>query len=157
MALFDKIRSFFTKSEARTAYDHTLIHELSKDHEELVRLYDELESTIATNCEFRSVSKRLDGIKIALEVHNLIQNKRLYRYLFKAYEESADELDLLKEFQTQVDTIIKSMIRTIKNYQEYDDFLKNKELIKKDSLELGNAIVKIIDIERNKVYPFYTK
>jgi len=139
-------------------YEEDLIDQFKDDHLELFEIFAQIKETYEENPEFsHKLVDLLDEFKTGLEMHILVEDKKLYTYLRKKY--GGDELHeaMLNDLQRNMTKIAKSVIFFVKKYSNRENFERNKDKFLKDLGEVGDTLTKRTSMEERKLYPMYSK
>ena len=135
-------------------YDPSLISKLKGDHQELLKLYGNVNAAF-TSGDFPSVIRELDKFRVALHAHLLLENVKFYIYLRHSLAEDPTSYELANGFKKEMDGIGKAVMAFLTKYQSIG---VDKDLANTFGAELagiGKVLVDRINREEGTLYPLY--
>jgi len=142
-----KVKSLFIKEN--TLYQKKLIKELTKEHEELFKLYTQIKNE-------ENPQKKLNLLKkfyYEYHLHILKEEKNFYSHLLIKYKFVPEKLEFIKEKQKEINKITEFIENFAQKYSTLES-LKNKEF-QKDLDKLGYELTKRVEFEEMELYSLY--
>ncbi len=136
------------------AYDPKLIDSLLRDHAELGRIFKMVgDAQKASN--FLGIPPLLISFKSHLEAHVLTDNVRFYNYLEKSLASDPSNTEVILDFRREMNTIARSVIVFVKNYQSSRFTLDERLRFATDYEAVGKILEQRLDSEEGSLYPSY--
>jgi hypothetical protein len=142
------------QDKSRFHYSPDLIASLKGDHAELLRLYGEIEK-MAIAGRFATIPGALAAFKSKFDVHILNENLHFYCYVEQRLGRRPDDLQLMRDFRTDMNTIARDVVNFVKAYRTYgvrpstgDEFLAELRAV-------GALLVQRVEREEKDLYALY--
>ncbi|MGX5172850.1 hemerythrin domain-containing protein [Aliikangiella sp. IMCC44653] len=142
------------KSATTIKYDPNLMQELESDHSKLVNLYSRIWSEGYEKKDFAAMSRLIAQFKSDFQAHLLTENVKFYVYLEQTLANDKHNLNIVKEFRTDMNDIANAVVKFCKTYQ--GDL--TPELVvkfKSDYTAVGEVLTRRVSLEEKSLYVLY--
>ncbi|MGH8506370.1 MAG: hemerythrin domain-containing protein [Stenotrophobium sp.] len=143
------------KAQSRINYSPTLIGALEQDHADLLRLYGEVDQLLRKGA-FEPIAAALTAFKTRLDVHLLNENLRFYCYLEERLSGSPLDLETMKEFRHEMNSIARGVSSFVRKYQMAGVSLANHRNFTQEFHQIGALLTQRIEREESGLYTLYT-
>ena len=147
--LFRKIILFFRKNS-----QVSLIKDLEKEHKELVKLYQQIETKFNKR-NIEDVIKLLNKFFYKYKKHVLFEDNYLYDKLIKKYDGYESILNFINETKEEMNKITKMLEKFLLIYSTKETIKNKKNEFFHDYKKLGKALKERIEFEETKLYVLY--
>jgi hypothetical protein len=135
-------------------YSAELIDELTADHSELMKMYNEIED-MAISGRYTTIPAALETFKTRFESHIFNENLRFYCYLEDRLAGSADALKRIKEYRTELNAIARDVVTFLRKYRSWGVRFTNGKAFLDELRCVGALLVHRVDREEKDLYPLY--
>ncbi len=135
-------------------YDSSLISSLKHDHHNLVEMFEQL-GRLAEMGRFRELPATLIAFKTALESHVISENVRFYNYVENSLAGDDENLQLIRSFRREMNTIARGVVDFVKRYQRLDFDEGMRQSFLREYAAVGGLLGQRIQREENNLYPLY--
>ncbi len=135
-------------------FDPGLVDKLKAEHRSLLKLYSKI-SRAFTDSKLDEVSEALGDTKALLQGHLLTENVRLYVYLEHQFASNEANMELIRDFRREMDSIGRTVLTFLKKYEVIGSEKGLAATFEKDLESLGKVLSKRIQHEEETLYPLY--
>lgn len=136
------------------AYDPDLIASLKDDHQDLVHIFQRIDTTCRT-LDFPSCMEALKRFRSRFTDHLIVENTRFYLYVKHAMEASDPaSAQLARDFQHEMHQIARVVTSFVDKYSVDEEALKNAAF-GEELQGIGRALAQRIEREEKALYPLY--
>ncbi len=141
-----------------TEFNEQLIEMFKNDHQELLKIYTEILESFNTNQKaHKNIVVLLNDFKIALEIHLMVEDNKLYSFLKMKYGRDDTHMAFVDDIQGEMNNIAKEVMFFIRKYSNKESYNNNINNFVKDLEAIGAVLIKRIDMEEKRLYPLYMK
>ncbi len=135
-------------------YDPNLMNELESDHSNLVGLFGRIWSEGYEKKDFVAMSRLISQFKSDFQAHLLTENVKFYVYLEQTLANDQHNLNIVKEFRTDMNDIANAVVKFCKTYQ--GDLTPQLVLqFKTDYATVGEVLTRRVSLEEKSLYVLY--
>ncbi|KIM05325.1 MAG: hypothetical protein KU28_10140 [Sulfurovum sp. PC08-66] len=143
--------------EKETNYNDKLIEDFKNDHAELLGFFPQIKDSFTKDPNVhKKTSELLNDFKIALEIHVMVEDNKLYTYLKNKYGTDETHKAFIEDIQDEMTNITKEAIffnRKYTNRQSYDN---NRENFLNDLQNIHDLLAKRFKMEEDRLYSLYS-
>ena len=140
-----------------TNYNDKLIDDFKNDHAELLGFFPQIkESFNADPKVHKKTSELLNDFKVALEIHVMVEDNKLYTFLKEKYGTDETHKAFVDDIQSEMTNITKEAIffnRKYTNRQSYDNNVDN---FLNDLQNIHDLLAKRFKMEEDRLYSLYS-
>lgn len=138
----------------RIRFSAQLIPGLSRDHQDLLALYDEIERMAVDN-RCASITAALVGFKSRFDLHVLSENLHFYGYLEQRLDRQAELLATVKRLRAEMNDIARSVTKFVRKYDEAGVRPATVKAFLEELRVVGALLRQRIEREEQDLYPLY--
>jgi regulator of sigma D len=139
-----------------TTYNVKLIENFKHDHQELLKIFSEVKKTFQNDKNaHKKVVNLLNDFKIALEIHLMIEDNKLYSYLIKKYGSDDIHKAFVEDIQAEMTNIAKEVMFFIRKYTNRQSYDNNIDNFLPDLNNIDEVLTRRIKMEEEKLYALY--
>lgn len=142
------------RDAASITYSAQLVPSLLDDHQELFKLYGEVESALAAG-NYDSLPRLLGTFKTKLDVHLLSENLRFYCYLEQSLTNQPEELEIMKNFRREMNNIARAAVNFVRKWQTAGVTPASTKTFTMESEQVKSLLVERMEREESGLYPLY--
>ncbi|MBL8297490.1 MAG: hemerythrin domain-containing protein [Rhodanobacteraceae bacterium] len=135
-------------------YDALLVPQLTHDHRELVRSYEQI-GLLPERDRWDLLPEQLLAFKAQLEAHLLAENVRFYNYVEYSLRDDEENFKLIRDFRREMNAITRGVIEFVKKYQQPLVRSNDRGAFIADYRQVGELLVQRIEREEGSLYPLY--
>jgi hemerythrin-like domain-containing protein len=141
-----------------TEFNEQLIEMFKNDHQELLKIYADILNSFNTNQKaHKNIVALLNDFKIALEIHLMVEDNKLYSFLKMKYGRDDTHMAFVEDIQGEMNNIAKEVMFFIRKYSNRESYDNNLNNFIRDLEAIGTVLIKRIDMEEKRLYPLYMK
>ena len=153
---FKKDSDVAKEIKVETTYNEKLIENFKHDHEELLKIFGEIRESFENDSNaHKKVVNLLNDFKIALEIHLMIEDNKLYSYLTMKYGSDDVHKAFVEDIQTEMTNIAKEVMFFIRKYTNRQSYDNNIDNFLNDLDNIGEVLTRRIKMEEEKLYALY--
>lgn len=135
-------------------YDPHLIHELEHDHSQLVDLYGRIWQEGFEKNDYAKTAVLISQFKSDFQAHLLTENVKFYVYLEQTLAKDKHNLDIVREFRTDMNEIANAVVKFCKKYQGNFNIALIQQF-KQDYASVGEVLTRRVSLEEKSLYVLY--
>ena len=133
-----------------------LIEHLEMDHQHLLLLYTDINSSVEHN-KYERISEQLNTFKNDFKAHLNAENIKFYGYLEQRLKDQSQEFMSLRHFRKEMRSIERTVIKFLDHWIEYGIKADNLTTFKTEYNAIGAALIKRIESEEKELYTLYNQ
>jgi len=142
--------------KVETTYNEQLIENFKHDHQELLKIFGDIQESFKSDSNaHKKVVNLLNDFKIALEIHLMIEDNKLYSYLGEKYGSDDIHKAFVEDIQAEMTNIAKEVMFFIRKYTNRQSYDNNIDNFLSDLNNIGEVLVRRIKMEEEKLYALY--
>lgn len=142
------------RDKASITYSAQLVPSLLSDHQELFKLYGDIEAALAAG-DLDSVPRLLGTFKTKLDVHLLSENLRFYCYLEQSLEDQHEELEIMKGFRREMNDIARAAVNFVRKWQTAGVTPGSTRTFTMEAQQIKTLLEERMSREETGLYPLY--
>jgi hypothetical protein len=135
-------------------YDPHLISELESDHGRLVELYGRIWSEGFEVNDYAKTASLINQFKSDFQAHLLTENVKFYVYLEQSLSKDKHNLDIVREFRTDMNDIANAAVKFCKKYSGNFNIALIQQF-KEDYTAVGEVLTRRVSLEEKSLYVLY--
>jgi len=136
-------------------YNRDFIKNLVNDHQRFFELYHAIKDQFVTNSDYDQMKKHIQNFKVAIELHLMMEDTKLYGYLRKIHQDNELLYELVEETQQETDEIADEVLEFIEKYSHEENYKSNINNFMNELEDMYRLLSKRIELEENKLFPLY--
>lgn len=135
-------------------YDPHLIQELEHEHSQLVDLYGRIWQEGFEKNDYAKTASLIAQFKSDFQAHLLTENVKFYVYLEQTLAKDKHNLDIVREFRTDMNEIANGVVKFCKKYQGNFNIALIQQF-KQDYANVGEVLTRRVSLEEKSLYVLY--
>jgi hypothetical protein len=150
-------KSALSQVDESCEYDDALIGMLENDHAQLFKLYHNIQDQFNDDNEFHKVRPLLHDFKLALEIHLMVENSKLYRYIRDKNRDNTQVIEFVNTSESEMRLLGDEIFQFFDKYMTQDEYIQSIEQFLSDLSQIGTKLIRRIVVEESKLYTLYQK
>ena len=142
------------QSKLTINYDPSLIQDLEAEHGTLVELFGKIWSEGFEPKNYKKTASLISQFKSDFQAHLLTENVKFYVYLEQSLAEDPHNLNIVKEFRSDMNDIANAVVKFCKKYQGNFTTTLVKQF-KEDYSNVGEVLTRRVSLEEKSLYILY--
>ncbi|MDR0251256.1 MAG: hemerythrin domain-containing protein [Burkholderiales bacterium] len=142
-------------AQPRIYYDGTLVGKLKEDHIELLSLFGKIKDA-SKGGNYVMLPGLLASLRLALQTHLMLENVKFYAYMRQHFAGDNDLSNFVDGVKKEMDYIARTVVRFANTYNTQAIIKERVVEFKKELDEIGNILLKRIDLEEARLYILYS-
>jgi hypothetical protein len=136
-------------------HDPHLIEELKSDHIALVNLFGRIWTEGYEAQDYPKMARLISELKRNFQAHILKENVRFYVYLEQHLEHDQHNLEIVKEFRSDMNGIAHTVVKFCKRYSSRALNPVTIANFKEEYMAIGEALTHRVELEEEDLYTLY--
>lgn len=137
-----------------TDYDPELVDQLKVEHQELLHIFNVIESAAAAG-KFHQLPGLLATLKMVFQTHIMLENVKFYAYLQHRMGDDPDIANFLIEVRKDMDGIARSLVQFVNTHSATLPTSETAARFSRELDEIGTMLLWRVKLEESRVYSLY--
>lgn len=139
-----------------TNFNEKLIEDFKNDHVEILGFFTQLEESFnADRNAHKKIKELLNDLKVALEIHVMVEDNKLYTFLQDKYGTDETHKAFVEDIQSGMMNITKDAILLNRKYSDRGSYDNNLDNFVNDIQNIHDLLAKRFKMEEDRLYSLY--